>query len=62
MTTPVIRPVPRPEGAHSVARPLPPPPRVRQASEESRRPLDRVGRALEQWIKDLPVGATEAGD
>ncbi len=62
MTTPVVHAAPRPQGAHSVARPLPPPPRVRQASEESRRPLDPIGRALEQWIADLPVGSTEAGD
>ncbi len=62
MTTPVIHATPRPQGAHSVARPLPPPPRARQASPDSRRPLDRLGRALEQWISELPLGSTEAGD
>lgn len=63
MTTPVIPLVRRDgKGVHSVARPLPPPPRVRHASKESRRPLDPLGTLLEQWIHDLPLGSTEAGE
>jgi len=63
MTTPVVRLIrDESKGVHSVARPLPPPPRVRHASEESRRPLDPLGALLEQWIRDLPLESTEAGE
>jgi len=62
MTTPVIPLVRDSKGVHSVARPLPPPPRVRHTSDESRRPLDPLGVLLEQWIRDLPLGSTEAGE
>jgi len=63
MTTPVIRLTHREgRGVHSVARPLPPPPRVRHSSVASRRPLDPLGTQLEQWIRDLPIRSTEAGE
>jgi hypothetical protein len=50
------------DGRHNVARPLPPPPRVRRASADARRPRDRWDMLLERWITELTVGYTEAGE
>lgn len=38
--------------------PLPEPPRTRHVSKTEARPKDRLGRALEEWLADLPVAST----
>ncbi len=42
--------------------PLPEPPRHRRASKLARAPKDRIGRALEDWLKDLTVARTHDAD
>lgn len=62
MVTPVIRRAHLIDGMHNVARPVPPPPINRRISEFARAELDDLGRQLEQWLRDLPLRSTEAGD
>ena len=50
------------KGRHFVPRPLPEPPRYRRVSKIARQPLDRLGRALEDWLRDYPVTSTLDAD
>jgi hypothetical protein len=47
---------------HWAARPLPEPPRYRRVSKSAPAPVDRLGRLLEDWMRELPVGNTLEGD
>lgn len=47
---------------HWAARPLPEPPRHRRFSKSSAPPLDRIGKALEEWMRELTVGNTHDGE
>jgi hypothetical protein len=47
---------------HWAARPLPEPPRNKRVSKISRRPLDRIGEQLEEWMRELTVGNTIDGE
>ena len=48
--------------AHFVPRPLVEPPRHRRVSKTARRPVDRLGILLEQWIAEIRAGYTIAGE
>lgn len=48
-------------GAHSVARPLPPPPRTARVSKWSK-DTDRLSRALEEWLVEVKLRYTLGGD
>ncbi len=47
---------------HWVARPLPEPPRTRRVSKSAAKPTDRLGAALEDWMRELTIGNTLEGD
>jgi hypothetical protein len=47
---------------HWAARPLPEPPRNRRVSKSSAAPLDRIGKVLEEWMRELTVGNTHDGE
>jgi hypothetical protein len=51
-------------GEHSVARPLPEPPRTRQVSRLSRieRSPDALTRALEEWLAEIKLRYTIGGE
>jgi hypothetical protein len=42
--------------------PLPEPPRHRRISKVAREPKDRLARALDEWLRDLPVATTHDAD
>jgi hypothetical protein len=50
------------QARHWAARPLPEPPRTRRLSKSARPPMDRIGRQLEEWLRELTVGNTLEGD
>ncbi|OGO69188.1 MAG: hypothetical protein A3H36_10075 [Chloroflexi bacterium RIFCSPLOWO2_02_FULL_71_16] len=50
------------DGAHRTPRPLPEPPRSHRVSTIGRRPLDRLGKLLEEWLAELPLGYTYSGE
>ncbi|HEV8535693.1 MAG TPA: hypothetical protein VGR87_08240 [Candidatus Limnocylindria bacterium] len=52
----------RVQARHWAARPLPEPPRYRRVSKSAPPPLDRIGRALEDWMHELTVGNTLDGE
>ncbi|HZP95248.1 MAG TPA: hypothetical protein VFC31_02775 [Candidatus Limnocylindria bacterium] len=41
---------------------LPEPPRHRRVSRVARQPKDRLTRAFEEWLRDLPVATTHDAD
>ena len=47
---------------HWAARPLPEPPRSRRISKSAPAPLDRLGKLLEDWMRDLTIGNTHDGE
>lgn len=47
---------------HWAARPLPEPPRHRRMSKSAGLPTDRIGKALEDWMRELTVGNTLDGE
>lgn len=47
---------------HWAARPLPEPPRTHRFSKSAPAPLDRLGKLLEDWMRDLTVGNTLDGE
>jgi hypothetical protein len=47
---------------HWAARPLPEPPRYRRTSKSAPPALDRIGKLLEDWMRDLTVGNTLDGE
>lgn len=49
-------------GEHSVARPLPEPPRTRRRSKLASRKADRLTRALEEWLAEVKLRYTLGGD
>lgn len=51
-------------GAHSVARPLPEPPRTGKASRLSKfsRRTDALSRAFEEWLAEIKLRYTLGGD
>jgi len=51
-------------GEHSVARPLPEPPRTHTVSQLSRlsRPADALTRALEEWLAEIRLRYTIGGE
>lgn len=48
-------------GVHSVARPLPPPPRTAHVSRWSK-DTDRLTKALEEWLVEVKLRYTLGGD
>jgi hypothetical protein len=52
----------RTQARHWAARPLPEPPRSRRVSKSAPAPLDRIGKLLEDWMRELTVGNTLEGD
>jgi hypothetical protein len=52
----------RVKARHWAARPLPEPPRSHRVSKSAPVPLDRIGRLLEDWMRELTVGNTLDGD
>ncbi|HEY8656608.1 MAG TPA: hypothetical protein VIN34_07735 [Candidatus Limnocylindria bacterium] len=48
-------------GVHAVARPLPAPPRTAHVSRGSK-DTDRLTRALEEWLAEVKLRYTLAGD
>jgi hypothetical protein len=50
------------QARHWAARPLPEPPRTYRVSKSARPPIDRIGRQLEDWLRELTVGNTLEGD
>ena len=50
------------QARHWAARPLPEPPRYRRVSKSAPPPTDAMGRALEDWMRELPVGNTLDGE
>ena len=46
-------------GVHSVARPLPEPPRIHRGPKM---PADRLTRALEEWLAEIKLRYTIGGD
>lgn len=48
-------------GEHSVARPLPEPPRTHRVSKLSQS-TDRLTRALEEWLAEIKLRYTIGGD
>jgi hypothetical protein len=52
----------RVQARHWAARPLPEPPRSHRVSKSAPVPLDRIGRLLEDWMRELTVGNTLDGD
>jgi hypothetical protein len=50
------------QARHWAARPLPEPPRSHRQSKSAPAPLDRIGKLLEEWMRDLAVGNTLDGD
>jgi len=47
---------------HWAARPLPEPPRSHRLSKSAPVPLDRLGKLLEDWMRELTVGNTLDGE
>jgi hypothetical protein len=47
---------------HWAARPLPEPPRSRRISKSAPPQQDRIGMALEDWMRELTVGNTLDGE
>jgi hypothetical protein len=52
----------RMQARHWAPRPLPEPPRSRRVSKSAPVPLDRLGRVLEDWMRELTVGNTLDGE
>lgn len=50
------------QARHWAARPLPEPPRSRRTAKSAPVPSDRIGRLLEDWMRELTVGNTLEGD
>jgi hypothetical protein len=53
---------PRVQARHWAARPLPEPPRSRRMSKSAPAQLDRIGKLLEDWMRELTVGNTLDGE
>jgi hypothetical protein len=47
---------------HWAARPLPEPPRSHRISKSAPAPLDRLGKLLEDWMRELAIGNTHDGE
>ncbi|TMC44066.1 MAG: hypothetical protein E6J23_08750 [Chloroflexi bacterium] len=47
---------------HWAARPLPEPPRSHRFAKSAPAPNDRLGRLLEDWMRELTVGNTLDGE
>jgi len=47
---------------HWAARPLPEPPRYRRVSKSAPPQLDRIGKLLEEWMRELTIGNTLDGE
>ena len=47
---------------HWAARPLPEPPRTYRTSKSAPPQHDRIGKALEDWMRELTVGNTLDGE
>ena len=52
----------RTKARHWAARPLPEPPRSHRVSTSATVPVDRIGRLLEDWMRELTVGNTLDGE
>ena len=52
----------RAQAGHWAARPLPEPPRYRRVSKSAPPPIDRIGRLLEDWMRELTIGNTLEGE
>jgi len=52
----------RTQARHWAARPLPEPPRSHRVSKSAQPPLDRIGRLLEDWMRELTLGNTLDGE
>ncbi len=52
----------RVQARHWAARPLPEPPRCRHVSKTGALPLDRIGKLLEDWMRELTIGNTLDGE
>ncbi len=52
----------RVQAGHWAARPLPEPPRYRRVSKSAPVPIDRMGRLLEDWMRELTIGNTLDGE
>ncbi len=50
------------KGRHWVQGPLPEPPRHRRVSKSAPPPKDKVGRDLEEWLRDLTIASTLDAD
>ncbi|HEY8731978.1 MAG TPA: hypothetical protein VIN69_08370 [Candidatus Limnocylindria bacterium] len=49
-------------GEHSVARPLPEPPRTHRVSKLAQSATDSLTRALEEWLADIRLRYTIGGE
>jgi len=58
----MVTAVERTRRPHFVARPLPEPERNKHVSRIGQRPVDELGRLLEQWLEELRGGYTLAGE
>ena len=52
----------RVQARHWAARPLPEPPRHRRVSKSAPPQLDRIGKLLEEWMRELTIGNTLDGE
>jgi|GraSoiStandDraft_55_1057291.scaffolds.fasta_scaffold932397_1 hypothetical protein len=50
------------KGRHWAQSPLPEPPRHRRLAKSAPKPTDKVGRDLEDWLRDLTVTTTLDAD
>jgi hypothetical protein len=50
------------QARHWAARPLPEPPRNHRVSKSSAAPSDRIGKLLDEWMRELTVGNTHDGE
>jgi hypothetical protein len=52
----------RVQARHWAARPLPEPPRHRRVSKSAPPQVDRIGKLLEEWMRELTIGNTLDGE
>jgi hypothetical protein len=52
----------RVQARHWAARPLPEPPRSHRTSKSAPLPVDRIGKLLEDWMRELTAGNTLDGE
>jgi hypothetical protein len=50
------------QARHWAARPLPEPPRSHRTSKSAPAPTDRIGKLLEDWMRELTLGNTLDGE